>query len=379
MQLTEKEQEALDVIDAINKSDNNVEIANQLAQKLDISPRYAYHRIRVLRLKGYLDENDDVVKHPKQNPSEVQNNAINKDEVVEPGETPIVDVIPCDVDLVSLVPNADPHYKYRNGVDDIIKRYAKRNQPLFLIGEAGSGKTHACRQYAADEKLPFLRVACDDSSVLKEFIGKREIINGSTIFRMGLLIELVQKPSVILFDEFNALPAARLFFLHELLDNRTLYIKDAGSGLVINVHPQCKIFLACNPNNSKYSGTNKVNVALADRGSYLSVPNFEPDDVAELFDCGSEDKTQSLKKFYKDVHKVITEQNLRIAFSLRSVQRISDAIKSGDSIEDALQFGFYNGALLTATDRERDSLRDIARVHFGRNQFKQSKRNREEY
>lgn len=374
--LNKKEQETLEHIQKIKQSNQTIEnpdLVKELAKIENIGEKYAYHKIKTLRLKGYLDENNNILEHPKHNPGDVLEHAINKEETIKKGETPIVDIINTEVDLVSLTPTPDPDYKYRNGVDDIIKRYAERNSPLFLIGEAGSGKTHACRQYSADKQLPFLRVACDDSAVLKEFIGKREIINGSTVFRMGLLIELVQQPSVILFDEFNALPAARLFFLHELLDNRTLYVKDAGSGLVVNVHPECKIFLACNPNNGKYSGTNKVNVALADRGSYLSVPNFEPHEVANIFDCGNENYTRSLKSFYEQAHRAITEQNLRVAFSLRAIQRISAALKSGDEVEDALEYGFYNGALLTSTKKERDSLREIARVCFGPEKFRKRK------
>lgn len=364
MELTKKEQEMLNQISANGQCDEK-----QLAQQLDLVPQYVGHRIKLLKLKGFLDDTGKPIL-PTHTVADVTEKAINKDEPIHKNETPIVDIIDSQIDLKELIPKKDSTYKYRNGVDDVIKKFAVRNIPLFLIGEAGSGKTWAIRQFASDSNLPFLRVACDDSAVLKEYIGKREIINGNTIFRMGLLVQMVQTPSVILIDEFNALPASKLFFLHELLDTRKLFIKDAGSGLVVNVHPDCKIFLACNPNNSKYAGTNKVNVALADRGGYLSVPNFKTDEMHELFDCGNNNTTSALKKFYEESHRVIRDQNLRVAFSLRAIKRISTAIVSGDSIEDALQHGFYNSALLTATIKEREALRQIARVCFGPDKIK---------
>ena len=55
--------------------------------------------------------------------------------------------------------------------------------------------------------------------------------------------------------------------------------------------------------------------------------------------------------------------------SLRGIKRIADSIKAGDTIQEALRYGFYNCALLTASEKERDTLESIAKVVFGAEHF----------
>lgn len=380
MALSKKDQQMLDYLLANGMSVDGV------AKQFGVVVPYAKHKIKMLVEGKHIAKDyvvpiqDEVVADvvaPEEKESQPSN--IEKTPIVEQTSEsatnesiPDVSIIPCNMDVSELIPDRDTTYLVRKGVDDVIEKYGERSSPLFAIGETGCGKTMAFRQYAAEKELPFLRVACDDSAILKEFIGRREIINGTTYFKIGLLLKLVQQPSVILFDEFNALPASKLFFLHELLDTKKLFVKDAGNGLIINVHPECKIFLACNPCNGKYTGTNRVNIALADRGGYLHVPDFKSSEVRELFKCDDANITESLMQFYEEVHELIQKQNIRVAFSLRSIKRIVEAFSHGDTVEEALSVGFYNSALLTATDKERKALREVARVCFGLDKFKQN-------
>lgn len=331
------------------------ELVEKLKEVLQMSGVNVYYRIRQLGLSG----------QQKPDATTVATASINKEDI---HAEEITDILKTEIKDSDLIPAVNPEYKTRT-LDAIVRRYADRTTPVLLIGEAGTGKTETARQLAAELRLPFLRVACDDSAVLKEFIGRRELINGNTVFRTGLLIELCQRPSVILIDEFNALPASRLFFLHEMLDNRRIFIKDAKGGECINLHPDCRILLACNPNGAKYSGTNKINVALVDRCAVVNVPELNPDDFAELFDCKNKKNTENLKRFYCEVKRVVNEQNLRVAFSIRAVKRIADGLRNGDQIAEALAYGFYNSAYVTATDKERDALEQIAKVCFGMNAY----------
>jgi len=232
-----------------------------------------------------------------------------------------------------------------------------------MVGEAGSGKTSAAQQLAASKNLPFLRVACDDAAILRDFIGTREIVNGATVWRSGLLTALLQQPAVILFDEFNALPAARLFFLHELLDQRRFFVKESNA--IYNVNPQTIIILACNPNGAKYSGTNKTNAALIDRCAVVDVKPFNVDELAANFEAGSQPLTDALKRYYVDANELIKAQQLRVVFGIRAVKRIAQLLKNGFCLADALAIGFYNCALLTAGTQEKTALIQLAKVIFG--------------
>jgi MoxR-like ATPase len=233
-----------------------------------------------------------------------------------------------------------------------------------LIGDSGTGKTTLVEQYSAITNKPYLRVSCDETSSLKTLLGSREIINGTTYFRSGVMLELIQMPSVIFFDEFNALHSSKLFFLHELLDNRRLFVQDADGGKVIKIHPDCQIFLACNPSNKNYGGTNKMNAALGNRTTVIDVPNIKVEDMEILFECGTH--TDSMKQFYSESQRAIYDKGLRVAFSLRNISRATEAIKSGMKPIHALRYEFFNAALLTASEVERDVFEGIGLRIFGR-------------
>lgn len=304
------------------------------------------------------------------NPAKVEAFAVNRE---DKNSEQIIGILETKIDIENLIPEVDVNYQMRKEVDDKLEIFSARGENPALIGEAGTGKTYAVEQFAARKNLPFLRIACDDTATLKEYLGRREIINGTTYFRTGIFLELVQQPSVILIDEFNAIHSSRLFFLHELLDNRRLFIKDAEGGKVINLHKDCKIFLACNPNTARYSCTQKINAALGDRVVVIPVEPFNSEKIKHFFDTGAQNTTDALKNFYNDAVRMINEQGLRVVFSLRGVKRIANAIKSGDNLADALAFGFYNVAHLVANKEDKESLEKLARVHFGIEAFNQAK------
>ena len=283
--------------------------------------------------------------------------AVNKDE-----KTPLA-MLRTKVDPKAMTPEVLKSY-VRRDVDNIVEAFAKLKRNICLIGDSGTGKTTLVEEYAAQHKIPFLRVSCDETSSLKTLLGTKEIINGTTYFRSGVLLELIQMPSVILWDEFNALHSSKLFFLHELLDNRRLFVQDADGGKVIKIHPQCQIFLACNPANKNYGGTNKMNAALGNRTTVIDVPNIKITEMEKLFECGKH--TDSMKQFYNECHKVIQDKGLRVAFSLRNIQRATEAINTGMKPLQALRYEFYNAALLTASEVERDIFEGIGLRIFGR-------------
>jgi len=333
--------------------------ASALAKALNISTSNAYYCIKQLRTRGRIDRDGHVVNV---NAGDVARGAVNRE---DKKSNSITSVIECDYNLDDLTPSADDTYIKRDGVDTMLERLTTRGHSVILIGDAGTGKTKSAEQLSARYKIPFLPIACDDGVILKEYTGKREIVNGSTCYRLGLLTQLLQVPSVILFDEWNALPPSKAFFLHELIENRRFFIKDADAGRVVSVHKNCIILLACNPNGAKYSGTNKSNCALVDRCAVIDVPALSVNDVASAFDTGNADSTRALKTFYNDSQRIIRDQKLRVVLSLRGVKRIASALRDGDDVAQALAVNFYNCALLTASTRERDALAEVARVCFG--------------
>ena len=345
-----------EIIRAIGNGATN---APALARALAISESNAFYRLRKLKERGRVDADGNVVNV---NAGDVQRCAVNAG---DKKSADVVNVLPCELNDAEYTPNVDAEYKRRDGVDGVIERKAKQRHAVILQGDAGTGKTKCAEQVSARAGKPFLRVACDDGATLKEFIGRREIINGTTFYKLGALCAMLQRPSVILFDEFNALDARRLFFLHELLDGRRFFVKDADGGRVFNVHADAVILLACNPNGAKYSGTNKLNCALVNRCAVVDVPALDVGDVADAFNTGNDGTTDALKKYYNDARAMIQAQKMRVVLSLRNVKAIARDLRDGVNVADALAVNFYNSALLTASDKERDALAKLARVIFG--------------
>lgn len=237
-------------------------------------------------------------------------------------------------------------------------------EAIALIGEAGSGKNELMNRFAEKKKLPLLVIPCDDSQVLNQLLGYWQAVDGTTIWREGLLCSFVKEPSVVVFDEVNCLPGSRLFMLHELLENRKLFSKDApGDQALTPVHKDCYLFMAMNPPTAGYSGTNRLNIALGSRPVFIDVPPFNAEEMG--IDTGDAAKNKNLIKFYNETKRVIKQHGLRSSISIRNINRIANALRNGSSIKLAVLQGYVNSLLATASDVEKSTVMDIARTTFG--------------
>jgi nitric oxide reductase NorQ protein len=303
--------------------------------------------------------------------AEQMENALNADEHDREGNP----IIPMGIIRTKIVPNELAVNKIngyvKREIDKDVEDYLAikdeiGNRNICLVGNAGTGKSTIPAQFACERGVPFLRISCDESSSLKTLTGTREIINGTTYTRTGLFLEMVQIPSIVLIDEFNALPASKLFFLHELLDARKIFVQDMEGGKVITLHKDCYIFLACNPANKNYGGTNKMNVALGNRCAIMDVPDLDIDGMEKLYDTGNKTTNKELKQYFKEAQQLINEKELRVALSIRNLVRVSSAIRSGIHPSKAIRYDFTNACLLTASKVERDTLDGIALRIFGK-------------
>ena len=274
------------------------------------------------------------------------------------------------VNLHDFIP-PKPNFNYiEREVDDNIAFWSEitnkkgYTETIALIGEAGSGKNESIYHFAEKKSLPLLVIPCDDSQILNQLLGYWQAINGTTVWKEGLLCNFIKNPSVVIFDEVNCLPGARLFMLHELLENHKLFSKDAPKNQALTaVHKECYLFLAMNPPTVGYSGTNRLNIALGSRPVFIEVPSFNAEEMN--IDTGDNTLNLALIKFYNETKRVIKQQNLRSNISIRNINRIAIALKGGASTKNALLHGFINSLLATASETEKNTITDIARTVFG--------------
>lgn len=293
--------------------------------------------------------------------------AMPKEAVIKRGADGVVDIKPLDgeFDLSHYVPKLDgdlADYAVRDSYFSKLTTYYNAARSVALVGEAGVGKTSIARYLAAKLGLPFLSVSCDVLLGFGELFGQVNITDGTSHFVPGLFLHFIQKPSVILIDEFTALDPAKSFKLHQLLGDKEVLVKEAnrGAGAVYKVHPQCFIILAGNPPNSgRYNGTNKANVALIDRpDAVLEMTDLSDAELSAIIPAHAE--KPKLMRYYREAREFIVKNNLRTTFSVRVAKRIVGALSLGLGVGDAITDGFLNGVKLTAGDTGYKVLRDLA-------------------
>lgn len=249
------------------------------------------------------------------------------------------------------------------------KKTGIQRRAIALIGGSGSGKNTAIENYAAKNKLPMLVIPCDDSQVLKELLGFWKAEDGSTFWCEGLLSQFLRFPCVVLFDEVNCLPAGKLFMLHELFQGRKIFLKDAPSDqALIKLHKEARLCMAMNPPEAKYSGTNRLNTALANRTAFIQVPAFKDSEILQ-HSTNNAKLDQEIVHFYKEASRMINEQRLRVSISKRNIDSIASAVREGMDIGTAVMQGFVNCALATADLHVRDALMNVAISSFGGTPF----------
>jgi len=193
----------------------------------------------------------------------------------------------------------------------------------YLVGVAGTGKTTFASWYAKKYNKPLLVINCDMGG-LRDLLGVWTIVTeekakgeqGELLkFNFGLLAKFIVIPSVILFDEVNSLEPEELFFLHELLNNRRVFIKDAPNFPPINANPETKFILASNP--SSYLGTKPLNIALLSRVVVFEVKPFTKEEIKQIIPEADED----ILSCYAKVNNYLIEHQVETVFSIREIQQ----------------------------------------------------------
>jgi len=289
-------------------------------------------------LKGYKQK--DVAK--KLGISQSIVSIINKS--YRTGKTYIHMSIPEENKLDVYIPKESEFEDYiHREIDDKLDTILEANKMALLIGETGTGKTYACRYYAYKHNLPCLIISLDDNSKFNHLLGFREIRDNQTTFEPGLMVDFLQNPSLILFDEINALPAKAAFRFHEMAENRSLFIPELRK--TVKIHPECRIAFACNQKNMRYIGTNNFNAAFLDRLIIIKFPHFTDKELLTKFKIEDD-----VLRFYIEAIKMINRNEMRTMYSIRTIKQYQLLRNIGFSKKEAFEIAFTNKAMLNEED-----------------------------
>ena len=103
----------------------------------------------------------------------------------------------------------------------------------LLVGDTGTGKTHAVRHFCFENKLPYMRVNLNEATTVEDLVGQW-IPNPEGGFKWedGVLTRFMRYGGVFVCDEINAANSGVLFILHSVLDDErkiVLVQKDGSS------------------------------------------------------------------------------------------------------------------------------------------------------
>jgi hypothetical protein len=243
------------------------------------------------------------------------------------------------------VPGTDQFKAYVvRPVDDRLAAHYEAGKTPLTQGKQGTGKTLSHMYYAYRSGLPFFLFSCHEDMKLHKLFGDKTIENGSIKFKEGEFVRAIQCPSVILFDEINAISNANTFDFHALLQNRELFVKDAdnGNGRWYKLHPDCKIGFAQNPKSSKYIGGCIKPSNFLGRCTFITYPEFEKKQIIDALikkhpDMGK-DEAKKYQQFFTAVCQAVDKAELPIDISIRQLFNLIDLRGMGlkESIEDSI-------------------------------------------
>jgi MoxR-like ATPase len=262
-------------------------------------------------------------------------------------------------DLKSYVPKGTNDSYIKRPVEEQVATVLKNTtKPVFLLGDAGVGKTAMAKNVAASMGLPFLLIQVDASLNFNELLYRVRFENATAHYEPGLLLRFIQQPSVVLFDELPSASAEIFFKLHELLQERRIYVKELDA--VFEVHPECKIMAAGNFKSSIYVGNNKLNAALVSRFIVKILEDFTVEEISKTFDIPDANLKKHLVDFYMTVKSVVKQQNKRFIFTIRHLQSIAQLLNCGFNVHEAMAFGFLDSIAVNNGLEEKSAIYDLA-------------------
>ena len=168
----------------------------------------------------------------------------------------------------NLVPTVDPNFvKFGNFTD--IKKIIQSKQfyPCFVTGLSGNGKTLGVEQACAQLKREVVRVNITIETDEDDLIGGFRLVNGSTVWHNGPVIEALERGAILLLDEID-LASNKILCLQSILEGNGVFLKKIGT----YVQPTDGFNVIATANtkgkgsdDGRFIGTNVLNEAFLER------------------------------------------------------------------------------------------------------------------
>ena len=168
----------------------------------------------------------------------------------------------------TLVPIKDVNYVPFGNFTDV-KKIIKSGifYPTFITGLSGNGKTFSVEQACSQLGRELIRVNITIETDEDDLIGGFRLVDGSTVWHNGPVVEALERGAVLLLDEID-LASNKILCLQSILEGKGVFLKKIGK--VITPMPGFQILATANTkgkgsDDGRFIGTNVLNEAFLER------------------------------------------------------------------------------------------------------------------
>lgn len=206
-----------------------------------------------------------------------------------------------------------------HAVFDDVLAFVATNEPVFLVGPAGSGKNFLCEQIAQAMGLDFYF-----SNALTQEYFLTGFTDAMGVYHPTQFYDAFTKGGLFLLDEMDASIPEVLIKLNAAIANR--YFDFPAPIGRIQAHPSFRVIAAGNTYglgaDITYVGRNELDGASLDRFGMIEV------DYDERIELSKASGDEDLVKFAHEVRNSCKENGITLIFSYRAIERLSKLMEA---------------------------------------------------
>ena len=274
--------------------------------------------------------------------------------LVEPLRKEQANVLPLPTQAVAMAPQSvvnkertfaevDPTFVAWGAYADIVKVIkSEMFYPVYISGLSGNGKTFGVEQACAQLKREVVRVNITIETDEDDLIGGFRLVNGSTVWHNGPVIEALERGAILLLDEID-LASNKILCLQSILEGNGVFLKKIGR--YVKPSDGFNVIATANTkgkgsDDGRFIGTNVLNEAFLERfpvtfeQSYPSVKTEEK--ILNLL-CDDKEFCKRLVDWGDIIRKTFFDGGVEEVISTRRLVHIVKAYAIWKNKEKAIE------------------------------------------
>ena len=240
-------------------------------------------------------------------------------------------------------PAIDQNYIFHESSRDMVVWFVSpqgAQEPLYVFGPTGCGKTSCIKQLAARLNYPLFEVTGHGRLEFADLVGHLTVKDGNMTFEYGPLALAMRHGAILLLNEIDLTSPEIAAGLNSVLDGSPLCIAENG-GEIIPPHPMFRFVATANTNGAGddtglYQGAQRQNLAWLDRFIICEVgypaADVEKKLLAQRFPSLPETLCATMVDYANEVRKLFMgvastgnlTNTIEVTFSTRSLLRWGD-------------------------------------------------------